>query len=351
MRELVLNEKTIPSEIVSSLAGKFKKISSRSEVTLILPDQGKTSLNSSSYCQPRVWGVEFAYNLIFDGRSIGEIRGSIASIQWFTFIGFVGILPFFFIVSWLLISRSVKEISILARREEKIIQDQRVSELAKQVSHDIRSPLSALNLTIGALKAVPENQRLLLHQSIQRINDIANDLLQNNRTDQTYPAASPQLLSVLLDELVSEKRLQYSALAGVTIEFDMRSEYFAYFATVQSSEFKRIISNLINNSVEALINRSGRVVVSMSGDTEKIVVEITDNGKGIDPKILPELGQAGKSFGKAGSESGSGLGLYHARRTLASWNGELRIESELEKGTTVRILLVRGSAPQSATHS
>jgi signal transduction histidine kinase len=52
-----------------------------------------------------------------------------------------------------------------------------LSEVASQVAHDIRSPLSALNMVSSELGEVPEEKRLLIRNSIQRINDIANDLL------------------------------------------------------------------------------------------------------------------------------------------------------------------------------
>ena len=74
----------------------------------------------------------------------------------------------------------------------------------------------------------------------------------------------------------------------------------------------------------------------MSRDKDGILIQTRDNGKGIPPDILTKLGNRGETHGKAG---GSGLGLYHARTTVESWGGRLRIESEVGKGTTVLVTL------------
>ena len=65
-----------------------------------------------------------------------------------------------------------------------------------------------------------------------------------------------------------------------------------------------------------------------------IQIQVSDNGKGIPPEILPKLMQRGSTHGKRG---GSGLGLYHAKTTLQSWDGDLKIESK--SGTTVSLIL------------
>ena len=62
-----------------------------------------------------------------------------------------------------------------------------LGEMARQVAHDIRSPLSALNTVVGSLESLPEERRQLIRGAAQRINDIANSLLQHGRARETAP--------------------------------------------------------------------------------------------------------------------------------------------------------------------
>ncbi len=105
--------------------------------------------------------------------------------------------------------------------------------------------------------------------------------------------------------------------------------------------------NLINNAVESIEN-NGRVTVSLVQSENYAVISIVDNGHGIPSKILNSLGRRGKTFGK---KDGSGLGLYHARKTVESWNGHLKIHSEPRGGTTVSVMLpLAKAAPWFVEH-
>lgn len=227
------------------------------------------------------------------------------------------------------------------------------SDIAKQVAHDIRSPLSALSMVIGTLGNLPEEKRLLIRNAVQRINDIANNLLLQDKKRmkvekslQEGISGSPhsiELVSPLLDTIVSEKRIQFRNKIHIEIEADISMGY-GLFVNIDSVEFKRIISNLINNSVEALPNK-GKVIVSLRGDLNWVSVIVSDNGKGIPKEVLAKLGVKGVTHGKDGTHSGSGLGIYHAKSTIESFGGEFQIQSTVDTGTSITIKLPREVAP------
>lgn len=228
-----------------------------------------------------------------------------------------------------------------------------MQEVASQVSHDIRSPLAALEIIVKSLSELPEEKRILIRSSIGRIKDIANNLLQINRkasltelTDATLSTSneerSVQLLSCLIEELISEKRMQFRSKMGIEINSTMDESAYGIFSEINIREFMRLLSNLINNSVESM-NNSGHVTVSLTQVQTYAVLSIADNGCGIPPDILNRLGQRGVTFGK---EGGCGLGLYHARTTIESWNGSLKIDSTPKIGTIVRIELPLAKAPK-----
>lgn len=208
--------------------------------------------------------------------------------------------------------------------------------VARQVAHDIRSPLSALNMVLGSMKdEVPEKKRLIIRSAAQRINDIANNLLskRTGSSEEAKPTQSIQMLSSLVDSIVSEKRTQFRDQMNVQIQVDL-SEGYGLFAKIDPVEVARIISNLVNNSVEALENRAGKVSLSVVHKENSALVIIEDNAGGIAPEIIQKIGEKGVSFGKSG---GSGLGLHHARQAMAAMGGSLRVESTPSQGTKISL--------------
>jgi signal transduction histidine kinase len=286
--------------------------------------------------------------------------------------------------------------------KSKIRTKDAVALIAAQVSHDIRSPLSALNMVVTSLKELPEDKRLIIRNASQRINDIANGLLQQSRqsalnaaesTSSTSqqsasnnlgkqnpasrltgtmngtvvstmtggstggsPAATtnggntnshqdsePILLVALLDSIISEKRIQFRERMEIEIQGDLNQGY-GLFVKISPSELARVISNLVNNSVEAFTG-PGRVTVAVRGDNGTVSVVISDNGRGIPAEILEKLGERGVSHGKEGTQSGSGLGLYYAREVIAIANGSFSIQSQVGIGTVITMTLPRADIP------
>jgi anti-sigma regulatory factor (Ser/Thr protein kinase) len=145
-----------------------------------------------------------------------------------------------------------------------------------------------------------------------------------------------ELLPALVDMIVSEKRIQYYGKSNIVIDRDL-SESYGAFAELNSKEFQRVLSNLINNAVEAIQLPGGRIVVTVKNYDSKKIITVRDNGVGIPPHILAQLGERGITFGKEGTESGSGLGVCHAKKTIESFGGKFAINSQQGVGTEIRI--------------
>lgn len=204
-----------------------------------------------------------------------------------------------------------------------------LSSVAAQVAHDIRSPLAALDAALGDAEGLPEEKRGLIRGAAARIRGIADDLLEKKRGLGRLPLAG------LIAPVIEEKRLQYRDRRGLDIGCSIPEEARALSVLADPVELSRIISNLVNNSAEA-IDGAGRVVVALARDGDRAAVTVRDDGKGIPPEILGRLGESGETHGKAG---GSGLGLAHARETAEAWGGTLEISSEPGKGTAVTLRL------------
>lgn len=229
-----------------------------------------------------------------------------------------------------------------------------LSLLASQVAHDIRSPLSALDVATNDLSGLQEDKRILVRSAVSRIKDISNNLLQRNREVAvgkplssrahhvlSVEPVSPQLVLGLVDGIVSEKRAACRGNSFVEITSTFPPDVRGDFALIQPTEFKRVVSNLLNNAIEA-IGPKGSINVSVERQRNFIDVTIKDNGGGIPSDVIEKVGQRGNSFGKA---NGNGLGLYHAKTVTESWGGQLGIVSDLGIGTSISIKLPVTIAP------
>jgi signal transduction histidine kinase len=260
-----------------------------------------------------------------------------------------------------------KEVELLKEKQQRTeieITNSRnslIAEYASQVAHDIRSPLSALTMVAGTLTDIPEEKRVMIRNATQRINDIANGLLQKGKMIGKDKGASEaqsnsvieksiEFIPALVDILVSEKRMQFREHNDLEIVTDLKNS-FGSFAIINSTELKRVLSNLINNAVEAFDNFKGTITVGVQKITtttgSHVEIFVSDNGKGIPEHLINKLGQIGVSHGKASSgQSGSGLGLYHAKQTAESFSGKLEISSTEGKGSVIKFILPLADAPK-----
>jgi len=221
---------------------------------------------------------------------------------------------------------------------------------ATQVAHDIRSPLTALQIATRDGEEFNEERRILVRNAANRIRDIANDLItrfKQNKPESASPSPprlSAQHIPLLAESVVSEKRLALRGRRGIVIDFTMDDSAYAAFAQIDSVSMKRVLSNLIENAIEAM-PQEGRIQVSVFCDEMNLLIRIDDNGCGIPAFALERIGQRGFSFGKENGHSGSGLGVYHALETVKAVGGRLKIESWEGKATQVSIILPRCDAP------
>jgi signal transduction histidine kinase len=227
--------------------------------------------------------------------------------------------------------------------------------VAKQVAHDIRSPLSALDMILDTLPQLPEQKRLIVRGALTRIRDIANNVLERSRrslhlavesanmdAQADLESASIQSVANLVEEIVGEKRVVLRARPEVVVQAALDESVYGLFAKLQPQTFKTLLSNLINNSLEA-VGDFGVITVSVHAAGERLRVTVSDDGMGMNADTLSTLREKGGSFGKA---EGMGLGLSHARAAIARWGGQTEIESEQGVGTRVSLFLPLVSPPR-----
>lgn len=231
-------------------------------------------------------------------------------------------------------------------KEEKEAAKNALISLTTQVAHDIRSPVAAINTAINTI-SIPENKRTLIRNAVKRINEIANNLLLQYKNNflVTYETIknnheSFELVFSVLENIVAEKRYEYYK-SGVNISLIISDSSYNCFTRIHLESFNRTLSNLINNSMEA-INLNGSIDISLTCNDSHIEIIIEDNGCGMSPNILKKVIDQGFSFNK---ETGVGLGLSYAKHYLEQVGGSMHICSEEKIGTKIHLSLVRSHHP------
>lgn len=233
----------------------------------------------------------------------------------------------------------LRKLVLMAKKSVQLEREIAYSKLAIQVAHDIRSPLSALNVVANNLQQIPQESKNLIRLAIQRINNIANDLLKNIKTKSlTQPSMRHLHFKSIIDAIILEKRIEFKEFSDVSLVSKLKPN-FDDQGYADPVEIERILSNLINNSVESFELKKGIVNIDLQSESSRICIIISDNGPGIPPEILKKLneGELGVSYGKQNANSGTGLGVYYAKTKTEAMNGHFTIDSKLGIGTTIHL--------------
>jgi CheY-like chemotaxis protein len=249
-----------------------------------------------------------------------------------------GLLLYYIIVNLTFIIRSKKmKINQLAIHEE-------VASVSRQVAHDIKSPLAALKMAIETFNEIPSDKKHFIKRSVERIDDIINDLHQKSRREDKREDKQEAILlmSSVINSVISEKRLTLNN-KEITILNTTPEQFQLTFARANRSVIKRMISNLLNNAIEALPAQSGLIEIQFSELNQTwCKMSIKDNGKGIPPHLIEQIKQKHFTHDKIG---GQGLGLSYVQEQILHWQGELNITSQVNIGTLIEFTLPRSHSP------
>jgi len=168
--------------------------------------------------------------------------------------------------------------------------------------------------------------------------DLLNALVQDSRS-YAVSANTPSTQTPLRQAVENAVARNQARLEGVTVRLKIGEELAAF---VPREPFERALGNLLRNAGEAFEEGQGSVIVRAFEEDEWVVLEVEDDGMGMEDPI--RCLQPYASTKKRGGEIHSGLGLPIVRRIVETAGGSLSIHSTLGAGTRVRLQLPRWSA-------
>lgn len=219
------------------------------------------------------------------------------------------------------------------------------SHLTSQVAHDIRSPLEVLKSLKSEMSALPSGAQERLKLSIERIEEIAYNLLKSLKDSDSQAEKSQMNLQILLRDILLEKRMEIRKYPNLEIVDESADHSYGRFSEVNVADIKSLLSNLINNAIEAM-DYAGVVKVNLTSQGQRNLITVKDQGTGIPDEIAPKIFNRGFT---TKDEIGNGLGLFQGKLAVQSWGGKLSFKNHLlpEKGASFIIELPEISAPDN----
>lgn len=260
----------------------------------------------------------------FSGQLVGafeELAGSLENKEIPAFINKIDDLKIFIEKIKLLQLSEIESHKLKAQFEK----EREIVEISQKVAHDLRSPMSVISLVFDTIK-VDEERSTLISSAICRMNEICDELLAERKKH----ISSQIMLISAVNEIANESKIRFK-------DRDLRLSFIsnAESVVIPHLEFKSVLSNLLNNALEAVPSESGIVQLQSEILDDILKITISDNGCGIPSEIIEKLGNGPLTYGKG--DSGNGLGFYNAQKWVKGLGGKLSIASVCKVGTQVTI--------------
>jgi signal transduction histidine kinase len=224
---------------------------------------------------------------------------------------------------------------------EELSQQERLAvagQLTAAFAHEVGTPLNLVNSHLQLLEGQPDvgektRDRLgVIRAQIERVGDIVRKMMSVTRRPRIHPEPVP--LGPLMTDL---QRLWNPTLASHGVAFELRAPDPCVLH-VDRKQMEQLFLNMVNNSVDAMPD-GGRLDLAVEPDPEgrRWLVSLSDTGMGIPADVLPKVFKP--MFTTKPDGKGTGLGLAICREIVRAHGGEIQIESEEGKGTTMRFPL------------
>jgi two-component sensor histidine kinase len=232
------------------------------------------------------------------------------------------------------------------RAEKLAIQNEiqkKFQKVADQVVHDIRTPLQVLLNVSKSCKNLSEKEHVMLRDSVNSIKDIAQEFLEYSFDKKESFEHQHILVSQTLSEILDQKKRQHS---DKNINFQYSFDPSLKFAFIYGNalNFERMMSNIINNSVEAFGEEKGVIKIGFSANGGNVKVTVQDAGKGMPPETVEKL-MKGESVSTT-KKGGFGIGTTQILDTINELKGKQLIESEQNVGTKITLTIPKSDNPK-----
>ncbi len=242
-------------------------------------------------------------------------------------------------------NRMLDELTVSAERLAVSERESAWREMAQQVAHEIKNPLTPMKLGVQYLLKAWQEGAEDWDTRLQRFSDaliVQIDTLSAIASEFSYFARMPEPENEILnlDDLVRNALVIYKDVSVIEVTF-LPSQPLKWIYA-DKRQLLRVFSNLINNAIEAIETRpnaEGKILVETEGVEGEIFIRISDNGKGIGEEEKDKIFQPNFTT----RSGGAGLGLAIVKGIVLSAGGSISFTSDPGKMTTFTIRLPAAS--------
>jgi len=210
-------------------------------------------------------------------------------------------------------------------------------EMAKQVAHEIKNPLTPMRLTVQSFerKFDPHDPYLK-----QKLKDYSETLIQQIDTMSSVASAFSNFAS-----MPAQQNETLNVLEVVELALDIFNEDYIVFQSdekeiiskMDRTQLIRVITNLVKNAIQAIPEQQENksVLVSVKRKDNQVLIAVKDNGIGIEPHNMSRIFEPKFTT----KNSGMGLGLGIIKNIIENYKGTITFKSEFGKGTTFTVAL------------
>ena len=242
-----------------------------------------------------------------------------------------------------LVSEYNRMIAELSKSADLLAKSERESawrEMAKQVAHEIKNPLTPMKLSVQHLQRTWKDHAPDMDLKMERLTKTIIEqinTLSNIATEFSNFAKMPKanLEKINVKELLVNTIALFHDSENLEINFDYVVLYDAY-VFADKEQLLRVFNNLIKNATQAIPEeRKGKINVALKKEKNQFVISITDNGNGIDEAVLDKIFVPNFTT-KTG---GMGLGLAMVKNIVEAANGRIWFETTAGEGCTFCVSL------------
>ncbi len=230
----------------------------------------------------------------------------------------------------------VEELGESAVKLAKSEREQAWREMAKQVAHEIKNPLTPMRLTVQSFE-----QRFDANDPKikEKINEFSKSLIQQIDTLSSIASAFSNFA-----EMPKQKREELNVVEVVKLALDIFNEDFIHYfhsdeilnAKLDKTQLIRVVTNLVKNATQSLANiENPKIEVKVSNQNGNVIISVADNGKGINEEDKNRIFEP-KFTTKS---SGMGLGLPMIKNIVEAYNGNITFTSEINRGTVFTVTI------------
>ena len=210
-------------------------------------------------------------------------------------------------------------------------------EMAKQVAHEIKNPLTPMRLTVQSFQRKFDANDPNLNQ---KLNDYTKTLIQQIDTMSAVASAFSNFAS-----MPAQQNENLNVIDVVELALDIFNEDFIVFESekeeiitkLDRTQLIRIITNLVKNAIQSIAEEQAEklVLVTVKEAADDVLIIVKDNGFGIETENIEHIFEPKFTT----KNSGMGLGLGIIKNIIENYKGTITFETELGKGTTFTVSL------------